>query len=159
MICFFFSCCSSANGEVVTQKWFWHFFSCDFSRETELCLVMMANTKYIVCLSFPGSQDNPNWVSNSDGEPNGETYALVQWHRIGHWLFVSEPVGNVFFLHAAIFEIPMPACWGADFSVDVYQLLLLSHIISPSFLVGKNVFKINYFYIVYMMSLQTFRRN
>ena len=28
--------------------------------ETDLCLVLMTNTKYIVCLSFPGSQAKPN---------------------------------------------------------------------------------------------------
>ena len=28
-----------------------------------LCLVLMINTKYIVCLAFPGSQAKPNWVS------------------------------------------------------------------------------------------------
>ena len=53
---------------------------------------------------------------------------------IGHRLFISAPIGNVFYLYAAIFEIPMyrfiikpPACccWGADVSIDIYQLLLL----------------------------------
>ena len=32
-------------------------------RDTELCLVFMIDTKYIVCLSFPRSQAKPNWVS------------------------------------------------------------------------------------------------
>ena len=31
--------------------------------KADLCLVLMTNTKYIVCLSFPGSQAKPNWVS------------------------------------------------------------------------------------------------
>ena len=38
---------------------------------------------------------------------NRETHVLAQWHMIGHRLFVSEPIGNVFYLHAAIFGIPM----------------------------------------------------
>ena len=95
----------------------------------------------MVFLSFPGSQAKPNWVLrfiNCYGKANRETHALAQWHMIGHQLFVSAPIGNVFYLHAAIFEIPMqrfiikpPACWGTDVSVDSYQLLLLFSIISP----------------------------
>ena len=33
-------------------------------RDTELRLVFMTDTTYIVCLSFPGFQAKPNWVSN-----------------------------------------------------------------------------------------------
>ena len=36
-----------------------------------------------------------------------EKHALAQWHMIGHQLFFSEPIGGVFYLHEAIFEIPM----------------------------------------------------
>ena len=33
---------------------------------------------------------------------------LAQWHMIAHHrLFDSDPIGNVFYMHAAIFEIPM----------------------------------------------------
>ena len=53
---------------------------------------------------------------NCYGETNRETHVLEQRHMIGHQFFVSEPTGNVFYLHAAIFEIPIcfiiepPAC-------------------------------------------------
>ena len=49
------------------------------------------------------------------------------------WLVIP-----IFYLHEAIFEIPMnrfiikpPASWGMDVSIDIYQLLLLFSIISP----------------------------
>ena len=32
-------------------------------RDTELRLIFMTDAKYIVCLSFPGFQAKPNWVS------------------------------------------------------------------------------------------------
>ena len=57
---------------------------------------------------------------------------------IGHRLFVSEPIGNVFYLHAPIFEnlvqhfIKPPACLEVDVSIDIYQLLFLFDITSPS---------------------------
>ena len=48
-----------------------------------------------------------------------------------------EPIGNLFYLLAAIFEIPKycfmikpPACCGADVSIEIYELLLLFSIIS-----------------------------
>ena len=57
---------------------------------------------------------------------------------IGHRLFASEPIGNLFYLHAVIFEIPKqyfiikpPACWDADVSIEIYELLLLFSIITP----------------------------
>ena len=57
---------------------------------------------------------------------------------IGRGLFASEPIGNLFYLHAVIFEIPKqyfiikpPACWGADVSIEIYELLLLLSIITP----------------------------
>ena len=33
------------------------------SREIDLCLDLRINTKYVVCLSFPGSQAKSSWVS------------------------------------------------------------------------------------------------
>ena len=58
---------------------------------------------------------------------------------IGHRLFASKPIGSLFYLHAVIFEIPKqyfiikpPACWGADVSIEIYELLLLFSIITPS---------------------------
>ena len=33
------------------------------SRETNLCLVLIANAEYIVCLSFPDPQLKSNWIS------------------------------------------------------------------------------------------------
>ena len=54
---------------------------------------------------------------------------------IGHRLFV---LWNLSYLHAVIFEIPKqyfiikpPACWGADVSIEIYELLLLFSIITP----------------------------
>ena len=57
---------------------------------------------------------------------------------IGHGLFASEPKGNLFHLHAIIFEIPKkcfviepPARWGTDVSIEIYEFLLLFSIITP----------------------------
>ena len=54
---------------------------------------------------------------------------------IGHRLFV---LWNLSYLHAVIFEIPKqyfiikpPACWGADVSIEIYELLLVFSIITP----------------------------
>ena len=41
------------------------------------------------------------------GKVNNETNALAQWHISGPRLSDSEPIGNVFYMYAAIFEIPM----------------------------------------------------
>ena len=79
------------------------------SRET-IVMVLIADTKYIVCLLFPGSQPKFDWVSKDFlllWESQREMHALAQWNMIGHRLFDSEPIGNIFYLHAAIFEIPM----------------------------------------------------
>ena len=110
LIPFFFSCIP-VNGEVVTRKWFWHYFRVILllPRETELCLVFITNSRYMAYLSFLGSQVKPNWVLrfiNCYGKGNRETHALVQWHMIGHRLFVSAPMENAFYLHAELFEIP-----------------------------------------------------
>ena len=52
---------------------------------------------------------------------------------IGHQLSDSEPIGNIFYLQVAVFEIRFiikpPACSGADVSIEIYQLLLLFSII------------------------------
>ena len=62
---------------------------------------------------------------------------MAQWNVIGHGLFASELTGNLFYLLEVIFEIPKwyfiiqpPAFWGADVSIEIYQLLLLFSIIS-----------------------------
>ena len=110
-------------------------------QETDLRLVLMTNTKYIV-YRFQALKLNPTEYLrfiNCYGKANRETDALAQWHLIRYRFFVSEPIGNVFYLHKAIFEIPMyrfikpPAYWGADVSIDICQLLLLFRIISPCF--------------------------
>ena len=71
------------------------------------------------------------------GKTNKENYALAEQHMIRHRLLDSQPIGNVFYLHAAIFEtsvqrsiIKLPACSGADVQIEIYQLLLLFSIIS-----------------------------
>ena len=67
-----------------------------------------------------------------------ERHILAQWNMVGHELLASEPIGNLFYLHALIFEIPKqhfiikpPAWWGADVSIEMYELLLLFSIITP----------------------------
>ena len=59
----------------------------------------------------------------------------------GQQLFASGPIGSLFYLHAAIFEIPKLCfmikpltCWGTDVSIEIYELLLLFSIISPWFI-------------------------
>ena len=63
---------------------------------------------------------------------------------IRHRLFASEPVGNLLYLHAVIFEIPKslfiikpPACWGANVSIEIYELLLLFSITSSWYKLNK----------------------
>ena len=64
----------------------------------------------------------------------------MSWHS-DTWLEIGclsvKPIGNLFYLHAGIFEIPMEhfiikptAYWGVDVSIDIYQLSLLFSIIS-----------------------------
>ena len=59
----------------------------------------------------------------------------MSWHS-DTWLEIGclsvKPIGNLFYLHAGIFEIPMEhfiikptAYWGVDVSIDIYQLSLL----------------------------------
>ena len=77
---------------------------CDFTIVTAEVI-----TQYIVCLSFPGPQAKFSWVSQVYqllSESQQETYTLAQWNVIEHRSFPSEPVGNFFYLHAVIFEIP-----------------------------------------------------
>ena len=88
------------------------------------------NTNYIVCLSFPVSQSKFNWlchVSQLLWETQKTPHILAQWNMIGYRLFASDPTGNLFYLHAAIFEISKqcsimkpPAPWGVDVSIEIY---------------------------------------
>ena len=62
---------------------------------------------------------------------------MAQWNVIGHGLFASEPIGNLFYLLEVIFEISKwffiikpPVFWGVDVSIEIYELLLLFSIIS-----------------------------
>ena len=101
----------STNGEVVTRKSFWHFFPCDFTiaTETDLCLVLMTNTKYIV-FRFQALRLKPNeypQLIDCYGKAKRETHALAPWNMIEHWLLITDQIGNVFHLYAAIFEILM----------------------------------------------------
>ena len=87
--------------------------------ETDLCLVLMTNTKYLYVYCFQALKLNPieylRFI-NCYGKTNRETHTLAQRHLIGYQLFASEPIGNVFYLHVVIFYIPMyrfiksPAC-------------------------------------------------
>ena len=66
-------------------------------------------TYYTVSLSFPGTQAEFSWVFQLYSllwESQYETHILAQWNMTGHGLFASEPIGNLFYLHAVIFEIP-----------------------------------------------------
>ena len=79
------------------------------SRETDLYLVLMINTKYIV-YRFQALNLNPTeylGFTNCYGKANKETHALAQRHMTGYRLFDSEPIRKVFYLQSAIFEIPM----------------------------------------------------
>ena len=65
-------------------------------------------------------------------------HILVQLNMIGHQLFASEPIGNLFYLHEVIFEIPKysflskPPAWrGAGASMEIYELLVPFSIKSP----------------------------
>ena len=58
-------------------------------------------TYYIVCLSFPDPQAKISWASQVE-----EMHILAEWNMIGRGLFVSEPIGNLFYLYGVIFEIP-----------------------------------------------------
>ena len=100
---------------------------------------LMANTKLIVCLLIPDPQSKSILsilgLLIVMGKPI-KTYGLAQWNMIGNQLSDSEPIGNIFYQQAAIFEIPEerfimkpPSCSGADVSIEIYQLLLLFSII------------------------------
>ena len=100
---------------------------------------LMANTKLIVCLLIPDPQSKSILsilgLLIVMGKPI-KTYGLAQWNVIRNQLSDSEPIGNIFYLQVAIFEIPEerfiikpPACSGADVSIEIYQLLLLFSII------------------------------
>ena len=111
---------------------------------------------YTVCSLFIVGRPS-SWIQLSIlsllivlGEPI-KTHILAQWNKIGHWLFASEPIGNVFHLHAVISKIPKlcfiikpPACWGADVSIEIYELLLLFSIISPWYFVYKQLPEVFY---------------
>ena len=73
-------------------------------RETDLCLVQDKVHSLFIVL---GSQAKRNWVSNVYCYVKSIRETLAQLHLIGHRFFVNEPIWNVFYLLAAIFEIPM----------------------------------------------------
>ena len=85
------------------KKLFWHFFSCD-------CTIVMAdvNKYYIVCLSLTGPKVKFSVVPQIYyllWESQQKTHIFAQWNMAGHWLFASEPIGNLFYLDAVMFEI------------------------------------------------------
>ena len=56
----------------------------------------------------------------------------------GHRLFASEPIGNLFLSARGniwnskeVFYNKTTSCWGADVSIEIYELLLLFSIITP----------------------------
>ena len=57
--------------------------------DKKLSVEIMANTKYIVGLPFPDSQQEFNWVFKVYyllWESEYEMYTLAQWSMIIHWL-------------------------------------------------------------------------
>ena len=107
-----------------------HFFLCDFTIVTR---DENTNYKALLTVSRPSNQIQ---LSISGllivmGKPMRKLI-LAYWNMVGHRLFAREPIGKPFYLHAAILEIPKyciiikpPACWGADVSIEIYELLLL----------------------------------
>ena len=80
------------------------------SQETDLCLVLMINQSISFVYRFHVLKLNPTEYlsfTNCYGKANKETHTLAERHVIRHRLFDSEPKENVFYLYAAIFEIPM----------------------------------------------------
>ena len=75
-------------------------------RETGLCLVLISNTNYIVCLSLPEPQPKFSWLLKliKMGKPIRNACLGTVKH---YWtsIYDSEPIENIFYLHAAIFEI------------------------------------------------------
>ena len=89
------------------------------SWETDLCLVLMTDTKYIVRLLFSGYQaKSVEYLTfiNSYGKANKEISLSTVTHDWA-WIVLRLVLRTVFYLHAAIFEIPLqrfmikpPAC-------------------------------------------------
>ena len=87
----------------------------------------------VIVITFMGLGGAKRWVKVKKDGGN-----IHRW-LFETWLFDCEPIRNIFYLPAAIFEIPRPwfiikppACIGPDVSIETYQLLLLfTNIISP----------------------------
>ena len=63
------------------------------SSEPDLCLVLLANTKYIAHLSFSDTEPKPNLVCKvyyTLLESQYKKSALAQWNMIGNQLFDSD---------------------------------------------------------------------
>ena len=65
------------------------------SREIDLRLVLMANTKYVAVYRFQTLNRN-----------SIEYARYTNCYRKPNRLLDSEPIGNIFFLHTATFDIP-----------------------------------------------------
>ena len=94
----------------------------------------------VIVITFMGLGGAKSWVKVTKDGGN-----IHRW-LFETWLFDCEPIRNIFYLPAAIFEIPRPwfiikppACIGPDVSIETYQLLLLfTIIISPWLKEGAN---------------------
>ena len=88
------------------------FFPGDFA-------IVMADvfTYYRVFLSFPGPQGTVKhgWTPIVCYWANGKPFLSVVIFKIPKQYFIIKP----------------PACWGADVSIEIYELLLLFSIITP----------------------------
>ena len=83
------------------KKLFWHFFSCDITNVTADINI------YVVYRFQPLKLNSAEYLrfTNCYEKANKKRRS---WHSktIGHWLFASESIENLFYLHAAIFEVP-----------------------------------------------------
>lgn len=64
------------------------------------------NSLFIVFRPSSETQLNIVRFTNSNGKGNEKAMVLVEQKMIGHPLFVSEPVPDIFYLQVTIFEIP-----------------------------------------------------
>ena len=85
-----------------------HFTITMWGRFVNLILTKNIWTNSLFIVSRPSSETQLNIVrfTNSNGKGNEKAMVLVERKMIGHPLFVSEPVPDIFYLQVTIFEIP-----------------------------------------------------
>ena len=152
----FLSSLATSRRMVTFFNIFWHNFDISLrvilplSWEMNLWLVVMANTRYIVYFSFSGSQSKPSWVSKVyqllweshkrstclGTVTHGWTLTVCHWANRKRFLSSLCNIWN----SSVVFYNKPHVCWGADVSIDMYQLLFLFSIILHDFLLNlKNL--------------------